>query len=117
LALSRFVAFLSGAMYGMGWFLTTQMDRLPHAAAAAILPLALEFTWRLLVAPNRHVWAVWLAVVVTAMFTTGGTGTAVLGSGLCVAMFGYGLWALDNDTRRKAVRTGAAALAFSVLLT
>ncbi len=85
LPLSRYVAFLGGGSYGMGWFLTAQMDRIPEAAAAALLPLALEMTWRVLISRRRELFAGLLALAVTLMFLTGGSATATFGLLLCAA--------------------------------
>ncbi|MHC5072929.1 MAG: hypothetical protein ACYTGO_20840, partial [Planctomycetota bacterium] len=57
LPLSRYVSFVGGAMYGLGWCMTVQLDRLPQAAAAALVPLALAMTWRVLVSNRRELYA------------------------------------------------------------
>jgi hypothetical protein len=115
--LSRYVSFLAGSLYGLGWFMTAQLDRLPDAAAAAILPLALEFTWRVVTTRKRMIYAGWLSVVATLMLATGGTGTAVLGLALCLGLFFHGLWALDRDSQNLACRSMAFATGLTVLLT
>lgn len=115
--LSRYAAFCAGAMYGLGWVFNAQLDRLPHAAAAALLPLAMEAAWRLLVHRRRQFWAVTLAAYVGLMFFTGGISVAVLGTFLCVALFVYGFWALDNDARVLALRAAGLAGVLCLLAT
>jgi hypothetical protein len=117
LPLSRYVAFIGGGGYGMGWFLTTQMDRLPEAAAAALLPLALEMTWRLLVSHQRELVAALLALAVALMFLTGGVVTAAFGTLLCAALFTASLGALAGSDRRRAYRTITVATLLAILLT
>ena len=117
LPLSRYVSFIAGALYGFGWFFTAQLDRLPHAAAAAIVPLALEFTWRVLVSNRRLTYAAWLSIVGTLMLSTGGTDTAVLGLILCCLLFCYGACALDAENRRLALRGIAVTGVLTLLLT
>ena len=117
LPLSRYVSFIAGALYGYGWFFTAQLDRLPQAAAAAIVPLALEFTWRILVSHRRLTYAAWLSVVGALMLTTGGTDTAVLGLILCCLMFCYGVWALDSENRRLALGGITVTTILTLLLT
>ncbi len=117
LPVSRYVSFIGGAMYGLGWCMTVQLDRLPQAAAAALLPLGLAMTWRLLVSDNRELYALLLAVAVALMFTTGGTGTALLGVFLCVVVFGFRFLALDRQDQGLSLRAGGGALAMAVLLT
>jgi len=117
LPLSRFVSFVGGAMYGLGWCMTVQLDRLPHAAAAAWLPLAMAMTWRVLVSKNRELHAMLLALTVVLMFATGGTGTALLGVFLCVVVYGFGFLALDSQDKSLALRAVVGAVAMTVLLT
>jgi len=116
LPLSRYVSFVGGAMYGLGWCMTVQLDRLPHAAAAALVPLGLAMTWRVLVSNNRELYALLLALTVALMFSTGGTGTALIGVFLCVVVYGFGFLALDNEDRGLSLRAVSGALAMAVLL-
>ena len=117
LPLSRYVASLGGGGYGLGWFLNSQMDRLPEAAAAALLPLALEMTWRVLVAQRRELFAGLLALAVALMFLTGGFATAVFGTVLCAALFFASLGLLAVSDRRRAYRTITVATLLAILLT
>ena len=85
---SRFVAFLGGGLWGLGWFFQAQLDRLPEAAACAWLPLCLESLWRLTRPGNRRGATAALAVGVAAMVMTGGfavTRVALLALGLMTA--------------------------------
>ena len=115
--LGRYVSFLAGALYGLGWFFTAQLDRLPDAAAAALVPLALEFTWRILTSRRRAVYGGWLSVIIALLFSTGGTGIAWLGVGLCFGLVLHRMWALDRDNQKLAWRTIGIALCLTVLMT
>ncbi len=117
LPLSRYSAFLGGAMYGLGWFLASQMDRLPHAAAAALTPLALEMTWRTVVHARRNNYALLWALSICLLFATGGTSTACLATILCLALFAFGQLALDYEDRAQSMRAASIGGIVAILIT
>ncbi|MCC6671475.1 MAG: hypothetical protein IT458_10460 [Planctomycetes bacterium] len=117
LPLSRYAAFVGGGLHGLGWFLTAQMHRLPEAAAMALLPFALEATWRVLVVRRRLLQSPWLGISLALLFLTGGTSTATLGTLLCGALLLFSLPAVESSDRpRIFLASGLAALA-ALLLT
>jgi hypothetical protein len=115
-SLGRYVAFLGAGMYGFGWFLTSQMDRLPSAAAAALVPLALELTWRVTVYGKARL-APLLGLSVALLFATGGTSIAVFGTGVCAALFAARMFVIDREDRVIASKRALLAGAVAVLLT
>lgn len=115
-SLGRYVAFLGGGMYGFGWFLTAQMDRLPTAAAAALLPAALELTQRILVSARRTRLGPLLGLAIAMMFLTGGTEVAGFGVAVCVALFAARLYSIDREELRAAFGAGALATLVAALL-
>lgn len=117
LSVSRYGAFIGGGMYGLGWFLTTALDRLPEAAAAAWLPWIIERIWRLLLATRRGPAAALLGVAVAVPFLTGGLATATLGALLGVCGTVVGLIAIEREERRPATRAAAMAFGIAALLT
>lgn len=116
--LSRYSAFFGGGVYGLGWFMTASLDRLPEAAAAALLPFALECTWRCLSTRRQsHLFVTALAGLFALMFATGSTTTAWLGVTLCAAMLLAGFTAIEREHRGVALRFAGAATACTALLT
>ncbi len=112
---TRYGAFLGGASYGLGWFLTVNLDRIPEAAAAALLPFALEMTWRMITVRARDAYGGLLAIVLTFMFLTGGTTTAWMGASLCAALFITSISALERSERGHTFRTVGIAIGLTVL--
>lgn len=110
ITMSRYVAFLGGGSYGLGWFMTVAADRLPEAAAAALIPLALERTWRCLFSRRRLSMAPLLGLSIGLMFMTTGSSTAWLGFWLCLATFAVALRAIDSFDRRVALKAFAVAI-------
>jgi hypothetical protein len=104
ITMSRYVAFLGGGSYGLGWFMTVAADRLPEAAAAALIPLVLERTWRCLFSRRRLRMSPLLGLSIAVMFMTTGSSTAWLGFWLSLATFGVGLRAIDSFDRRVAIK-------------
>jgi hypothetical protein len=117
LPVSRYVAFLGGGSYGMGWYLTASLDRLPEAAAAALLPLALEMTWRITVSRQRAFFLSLAGLSIALLFWTGGVSTATLGCLLCAAIVLAEWLVLDDTDRGRALKTLAGAAAIALLLT
>jgi hypothetical protein len=117
LPLSRFVAFVGGGIWGLGWFLTVALDRLPEAAAAALLPWAFELARRTLSARSRVAHAPTLGFAVALLFATGGTETATLGTLACAAFLLAGLGAIEHAARGRVLRACGVAAATAVLLT
>jgi hypothetical protein len=122
IALSRYAAFLGGGMYGLGWFLSAQLDRLPEAAACALLPVALELTWRMTYSHRRTAPAVGLGFVIALIVATDARGCAGAGLTLCGAVFCAGLMFKAYRRRGPVMMAGltagaiACALAAPVLL-
>ncbi len=116
LSISRYGAFVGGGLYGLGWFMTVALDRLPEAAAAAILPLCLELLWRCLFARRRLRIGAALGAALWAMFATGGTTTATLGAGLVVTTLAFGLTSIDRQERIVALQSVGLGALIAVLL-
>ncbi len=117
LGLSRYAAFLGGGSYGLGWFAVVGADRLPEAAAAALLPGVLETTWRCVFARRRPLPAAGVALMLALSFATGGTATAWLGTLLGVALLGAGLFAIERGTRVTASATWLLGALIATLVT
>lgn len=117
LSVSRYGAFLGAGIYGLGWFFTTALDRLPEAAAAAWLPWIVEASWRMLLATRRGPRAAALGVAVAVPFLTGGVATATLGAGLAILCGVAGMLVIEREERLPAARSGAIAALLAVLLT
>lgn len=117
MAISRFAAFVAGGTYGLGQAMTTALDRLPEAAAMALLPWTVAASWRCLFAMRRTAPARWLALALAAGFCTGGHATAALGAMLAVSGFAVGLLAIERSERGPALRALGAAFALCGLLT
>lgn len=115
--LQRFTAFLGGGSYGLGWVWMAQLDRLPEAAAAAWVPLALMVSWRTLTSRGRGAYLPWLALALAVPFWTGGTTVAWLGALGCAAVFGCNLGLIDSCERRHALRVAGLAAALALPLT
>lgn len=117
LPLSRYVAFVCGGLYGLGWFLTANLDRLPEAAAAALLPLALEIAWRVVINRGRAILLPLCGLSIALLFWTGSQSTAVLGTLLCVAVVVAELPVLDDKDRAAVLKTLAGAAVIAALAT
>jgi hypothetical protein len=117
LSVSRYAAFLGAGLYGLGWFFTTALDRLPEAAAAAWLPWIVTRSWRTLFAPGSLPAAAALGLSITVPFLTGGIATAMLGVGLAVVCIAAGLLAIDRGDRRGAAASLSGALGLATLCT
>ena len=115
ITLSRYVSFLGGGCFGLGWFFVGSSGRLPDLAAAAWLPVVLELTWRTLTNRDRRRWAPWLGIAIAISFATGGYASASLGTGVAVGMFFWGLWSVDFEARASALKLGGEAIALAVL--
>lgn len=116
LPVSRYVAFLGAGAYGLGWFLTAQMDRLPAAAAAALAPLALELTWRITISWRRERLGPLLGLAIALLFLTGGTAIASLATALCVLVFAARMPAVERTDRIRSARTAAFAAVVALLM-
>ncbi|MFO1051895.1 MAG: hypothetical protein U1F36_06750 [Planctomycetota bacterium] len=117
LSASRFSAFVAGGAYGLGWAMTVALDRLPEAAAAAWLPLAVEATWRCLFEHRRARSATLLGASLGVMFFTGGTATATFGLLLVLAALATGLLAINRADRFRAMRAVGTGTVMCMLLT
>lgn len=116
--MSRYVSFVCGGTYGLGWFMTASLDRLPEAAAAALLPFALECTWRCLSTRRRQrAFVPGLGVVLALMFASGSTSTAWFGLALCASVLITGLSAIEREHRLLTLRMAGMALLCTVTLT
>ncbi len=116
LPVHRYTAFLGGGLYGFGWYFTLQLDRLPQAAAAALLPFALEAIWRTLISRNRRWLPPLLGIALALPFLTGGTATASIGAVLVGLLFVTHLPLLESLHRRLALRTLAIGVAIAIAL-
>jgi hypothetical protein len=117
LSASRFSAFVAGGLYGLGWAMTTALDRLPEAAAMALLPWTISATWHCLFDRRRAHAATQLALSLALSFATGGTATAWLGALLAVSGFGAGLLAIDRTERLRSLRATLVGLLLAALVT
>lgn len=115
--LSRYVSFLGGGAFGLGWFMTAGLDRLPEAAAAALLPFALECAWHCLsTRRSLRLFVPLLGLVIAMMFATGSTTTAWLGVLLCAAVMLFGLTAVERQHRILTIRMTGVAIVGAVLM-
>ncbi len=117
MTLSRYVAFIGGATYGFGWFMTGSLDRLPEAAAAAILPLAVEQCWRSLFGRPHYSTAPILGLAIGLMFATGGTSTAWFGSALCICYFLFSFSGVARDQWPRLFRSTGTSILVAGLMT
>ena len=117
LPVSRYVAFLGGGAYGLGWFMASQMDRLPTAAAAALAPLALELAMRITLSWHRERLGPLLGLSVALLFLTGGTTVASLATALCVLIVAARMPAVERGDRKRSARTALLGAAVAGLLT
>ena len=117
LPVSRYAACIAAGGYGLGWFSAVAANRLPEAAAAAILPWVLECTWRCLFATRRSAPAFGLALGTTLMFATGGTSTAWLGVALAAALWTTALGSIDRADRGRAALAWVGGITLAVCMT
>ncbi len=113
---SRFSAFLGAGSYGAGVFFQMQLLRLPDAAAAAWLPLALEGVWRLTRPGRRAPYVAVAALGFAAMFVTGSRAVPWLGVVAGVLLAALNLPRLPRSARVPVVaHLGLVALATLLL--
>ncbi len=113
---SRYVAFLGGGLWSLGWFFHAQLDRLPEAAACAWFPLALESAWRLTRPGSRRGATAGLAVALAAMAMTGGFAVTGVGLLALVLMTLWNLWRLGQSDRLASLRSLVLGAAIALLL-
>jgi hypothetical protein len=114
--LQRYSAFVGGGLYGLGWHLVAELDRLPQAAAAAWLPVVLELAWRMLISRRRQGLAVLLGLAGAMLILTGAQTIVLLSLLLAAALLLAHVASLPREDRRSLAGASLGAAAVMALL-